>query len=195
MKIGKAQLTAIFLIVLQSLLYGLGDPISKTAFDTVPLFRMLSIRYCIALAVILAIWHKRIIAGIKASRVRDWIIPVLCMGGSYVTNNVALLMTQATAVAFIRSLPTIIAPLLAFLVYRRKYGKRLIGIQLLTVVGLYMLCCGKGGLELDSVSANSLHFWQLYCLRRRLFSERNLWTESIRLHSLHCRYSQAQLWL
>ena len=146
MKIGRAQLTAIFLIVLQSLLYGLGDPISKTAFDTVPLFRMLSIRYCIALAVIFAIWHKRIIAGIRESRVRDWIIPVLCMGGSYVANNVALLMTQATAVAFIRSLPTIIAPLLAFLVYRRKYGKRLICIQMLTVVGLYMLCCGKGGL-------------------------------------------------
>lgn len=142
----KDKLTAILLIVLQSLLYGLGDPISKAAFDTVPLFKMLSMRYCIALAVMLLIWGRRIVKGLKESRVRAWIIPVICMGGAYVSNNVGLLLTQATTVAFIRSLPTIIAPLLAFIVLRRVYAKKLIVIQVFVVVGLYMLCCGKGGL-------------------------------------------------
>ena len=142
----KDKLVAISLIVLQSLLYGLGDPISKAAFDTVPLFKMLSLRYCIALVVMLLVWGRRIIGGLKESKVKDWIIPVLCMGGAYVANNVALLLTQATTVAFVRSLPTIIAPLLAFLVYRRHYGKQLIVVQLFVVAGLYMLCCGKGGL-------------------------------------------------
>ena len=142
----KTKVTAILLIVLQSMLYGLGDPISKEAFDTVPLFRMLSLRYCIALAVILLIWGKQIIKGLKESKVKDWIIPVLCMGGSYVANNVALLMTQATTVAFIRSMPTVIAPIMALIVLRRKYSKKLIPVQALVVIGLYMLCCGKGGL-------------------------------------------------
>lgn len=142
----KAKITAMSLIVLQSLLYGLGDPISKAAFDTVPLFKMLSLRYCIALAVMLIIWGRRIVDGLKKSKVKDWIIPVLCMGGAYVSNNVGLLLTQATTVAFIRSLPTIIAPLLAFIAFRRKYTKRLIVVQVFVVIGLYMLCCGKGGL-------------------------------------------------
>ena len=142
----KAKITAMSLIVLQSLLYGLGDPISKAAFDTVPLFEMLSLRYCIALAVMLIIWGRRIVDGLKKSKVKDWIIPVLCMGGAYVSNNVGLLLTQATTVAFIRSLPTIIAPLLAFIAFRRKYTKRLIVVQVFVVIGLYMLCCGKGGL-------------------------------------------------
>lgn len=134
------------LIILQSVLYGLGDPISKTAFDTVPLFKMLSLRYCIALAVMMLVWGRRIISGLRDSRVKDWIVPVICMGGAYVSNNVGLLMTQATTVAFIRSLPTIIAPLLAFLAFRRAYSRRLICVQVFVVVGLYMLCCGRGGL-------------------------------------------------
>lgn len=142
----KKSLTAIFLIVLQSILYGLGDPISKTAFETVPLFRMLTFRYCIALAVMMLIWGKTIVKGLKESSWRDWIIPVACMGGSYVANNVALLMTEATAVAFIRSLPTIIAPMLAFIVFGRLYDKKLVLVQVFVVVGLYMLCCGKGGI-------------------------------------------------
>ena len=154
----KTKITAISLILLQSLLYGLGDPISKEAFNTVPLFKMLTLRYCIALAVMLIIWGKRIVSGLKKSNIRDWIIPVLCMGGAYVANNVALLMTQATAVAFIRSLPTIIAPLLAFIVFRRRYAKRLIVLQVFVVVGLYMLCCGKGGL------GNGFGFGEVFAL-------------------------------
>lgn len=142
----KKSITAISLIVLQSILYGLGDPISKSAFDTVPLFKMLSLRYSIALVVMLIVFGKQIFYGIKKSSWRDWIVPVLCMGGAYVANNVALLLTQATAVAFIRSLPTIIAPILAFLVFRRLYSKKLLVLQVFVVIGLYMLCCGKGGL-------------------------------------------------
>ena len=140
------KVTAISLIVLQSVLYGLGDPISKAAFETVPLFIMLSLRYSIALVVMLLIFGKQIITGLKKSSWRDWIVPVLCMGGAYVANNVALLLTQATAVAFIRSLPTIIAPMLAFIVFGRLYNRKLVLLQFFVVVGLYMLCCGKGGL-------------------------------------------------
>lgn len=140
------KVTAISLIVLQSVLYGLGDPISKAAFETVPLFIMLSLRYSIALVVMLLVFGKQIIAGLRKSSWRDWIVPVLCMGGAYVANNVALLLTQATAVAFIRSLPTIIAPMLAFIVFGRLYNRKLVLMQFFVVVGLYMLCCGKGGL-------------------------------------------------
>lgn len=146
MKRNRSAVIAILLILLQSALYGFGDPVSKAAFDTVPLFTMLTLRYSIALIVMLLIWGKRIIKGIKECNWRDWIIPVLCIGGAYVSNNVALLLTEATTVAFIRSLPTLIAPILAFVFYRRFCGKKLIGVQLLVVAGLYMLCCGSNGI-------------------------------------------------
>ena len=37
-------------ILLQSALYGFGDPISKAAYEVVPLYSLLSARYLIALA-------------------------------------------------------------------------------------------------------------------------------------------------
>lgn len=135
-----------FLILLQSLLYGFGDPISKFAFDVMPVYSMLSLRYTMALAVLLLLFGKRIWNGLRQCSVKDWILPTLCMSGAYVVNNIALDLTAATSVAFLRSLATVMTPLLALVVYRRTYRWQHIPIQCLVVVGLYLLC-GLGGLS------------------------------------------------
>ena len=135
-----------FLILLQSLLYGFGDPISKFAFDVMPVYSLLVLRYSMALVVLLLLFGKRIWTGLKACSVKDWILPTLCMAGAYVVNNIALDLTAATSVAFLRSLATVMTPLLALVVYRRTYRWQHIPIQCLVVVGLYLLC-GLGGLS------------------------------------------------
>lgn len=132
------------LILLQGLLYGLGDPLSKDAFFVMPVYSLLSIRYTIALAALMLFCGKRIIHGIKTAPVRAWLIPSLCMGGAYISNNIALNITGATTVAFLRSLSTVMTPLLALAVFKKKLGKKQIAIQLLVVVGLYLLCGPSG---------------------------------------------------
>ena len=134
-----------FLILLQSLLYGFGDPISKFAFDVMPVYSLLVLRYSMALVVLLLLFGKRIWKGLKQCSVKDWILPTLCMSGAYVVNNIALDLTAATSVAFLRSLATVMTPLLALAAYRRTYRWQHIPIQCLVVVGLYLLC-GLGGL-------------------------------------------------
>lgn len=135
-----------FLILLQSLLYGFGDPISKFAFAVMPVYSLLVLRYSMALVVLLLLFGKRIWKGLKRCSVKDWILPTLCMSGAYVVNNIALDLTAATSVAFLRSLATVMTPLLALVVYRRTYRWQHIPIQCLVVVGLYLLC-GLGGLS------------------------------------------------
>ena len=135
-----------FLILLQSLLYGFGDPISKFAFDVMPVYSLLVLRYSMALVVLLLLFGKRIWKGLKQCSVKDWILPTLCMSGAYVVNNIALDLTAATSVAFLRSLATVMTPLLALAAYRRTYRWQHITIQCLVVVGLYLLC-GLGGLS------------------------------------------------
>ncbi len=135
-----------FLILLQSMLYGFGDPISKFAFDVMPVYSLLVLRYSMALVVLLLLFSKRIWKGLKQCSVKDWILPTLCMAGAYVVNNIALDLTAATSVAFLRSLATVMTPLLALVVYRRTYRWQHIPIQCLVVVGLYLLC-GLGGLS------------------------------------------------
>ena len=134
------------LMLLQGLLYGLGDPISKTAFDLVPVYSLLSVRYSIGLVFLLLIAPRRIWRGLRESSWRDWLLPSICIGGAYVSNNIALNLTAATSVAFLRSLSTVMTPLLALLLYRRRYRWQHIPIQVLVVLGLYLLC-GLGGLS------------------------------------------------
>ena len=110
-------------IFLQSVLYGLGDPISKSAYEVLPVYSLLTARYGIALAFLLLVFGRRIWRGLKVCSPRDWLLPSLCMGGAYVANNIALELTAATSVAFLRSLSTMMTPLLALAFYRRKFGK------------------------------------------------------------------------
>ena len=134
------------LILLQSLLYGFGDPISKEAYGVMPVCSLLSIRYLLALALLLLFAGRRIREGLRNCSPRDWLPPSLCIAGSYVLSNLALPMTAATSVAFLRSLSTVMTPVLALAVFRTRYRWQHIPIQLLMLLGLYLLC-GLGGLS------------------------------------------------
>lgn len=87
-----------------------GDPISKSAYEVLPVYSLLTARYGIALAFLLLVFGRRIWRGLKVCSPRDWLFPSLCMGGAYVANNIALELTAATSVAFLRSLSTVMTP-------------------------------------------------------------------------------------
>ena len=134
------------LIVLQSVVYGFGDPISKIAFDAVPVYSMMTVRYSIAFLVCLMLFGKRIAETLRTVPLRKWLIPGMCIGLSYLLNNVALALTEATSVAFLRSMSVIFTPLLAFLMFRMRYSWKQILIQILVLPGIYLLCV-RGGLS------------------------------------------------
>jgi drug/metabolite transporter (DMT)-like permease len=140
------RLGAELLIVLQSVIYGFGDPISKIAFGIVPVYTMMSVRYMIAFLFCFVLFRKRITDTIKSVPAGAWLVPGLCIGLSYVLNNVALAMTDATSVAFLRSLSIVITPALAFILYRTHYSRLQILVQVMVLPGMYLLCV-RGGLS------------------------------------------------
>ena len=142
--ISKRQAEA--LIVLQSLVYGFGDPISKIAFEVTPVYTMMTVRYLIAFAVSFTVFHKRITRTVRTVPVKAWLIPGVCISLHYILNNVALALTDATSVAFLRSLSIVITPAFAFLVYRTNYKWQHIVLQILVLPGMYLLCV-RGGLS------------------------------------------------
>jgi len=141
----KSQWPAL-LILLQSLFYGYGDPISKVAYEVTPVYTLLSIRYSIAFIILAALFGKRIINTLKTTPLKVWLIPGLCISMSYLIGNVALAMAPATSVAFLRSLSVVLTPAIAFLLYRTRYRWQHLVIQILALAGLYLLCV-KGGLS------------------------------------------------
>ena len=134
------------LIVLQSLVYGFGDPISKIAFEIVPVYSMMTVRYTIAFLFCLAVFGRRILHTLKTVPVKCWLIPGLCIGLSYVLNNIALDLTDATSVAFLRSLAVVITPAFAFIAFRKRYRWQHIAAQVMVLPGMYLLCV-RGGLS------------------------------------------------
>ena len=56
------------------------------------------------------LFRKRIMETLRTVPVRMWLIPGMCIGLSYLLNNVALSMTDATSVAFLRSLSVVMTP-------------------------------------------------------------------------------------
>lgn len=54
------------LILLQSVLYGFGDPISKAAYETMSVYSLMTVRYTIALAALLLIFGRRIVSGVRS---------------------------------------------------------------------------------------------------------------------------------
>ena len=134
------------LIVIQSLVYGFGDPISKIAFEIVPVYSMMTVRYSIAFVFCIAIFGKRIVRTVKSVPVKAWLIPGLCIALSYVLNNIALSITEATSVAFLRSLAVVMTPALALIAYKKRYRWQHIAAQILVLPGMYLLCV-RGGLS------------------------------------------------
>ena len=107
------RLLPCLLVLLQSILYGFGDPISKVAYADVPVYSLLTIRYLIAFVFLACLGSRRVIEDLKTAPIRLWLPPCLCIACSYVLSNVALKLAAATSVAFLRSLSTVMTPLLA----------------------------------------------------------------------------------
>lgn len=142
----RLQLLPCLFMLLQGLIYGFGDPISKAAYEIMPVYSLLSLRYLTAVIIMMIFMGRQIVKTLREFPVSAWLVPSLCMGGAYLMGNVAIGLTAATSVAFLRSLATVMTPLLGWIILKRKLGRKRISVQLLVLVGLYLLC-GLGGLS------------------------------------------------
>ncbi|HAS90705.1 MAG TPA: EamA family transporter [Clostridiales bacterium] len=127
-------------ILLQSVIYGFGNPLTKIAFKSITPFWSLSVRFTIAFIVFMLFFGKRIISSLKSVEPKDYLPAGICMATAYITCNLALSWTSATNVGFLMSLPVIFAPILALLIYKVKYRLIHIPVQIVVVIGLYLLC-------------------------------------------------------
>lgn len=152
-KKGGGTMFFVMLIIIQSLLYGIGDPISKTAFETMSVYSLMTVRYSIAVLVLLCLCRSRVVKGLRGYPVRVWLVPSLCIAGGFVLNNVSINLTTATAATFLRSMSIILTPVLAFIFYRVRYRWVHLPLQGLVVVGLYLFCGGMSGFGLGEIVA------------------------------------------
>ena len=138
------NLKYILFILIQSLIYGFGNPLTKTAYETITPLWLIALRFTISTVLFIVVFRKQIFADTGWLKSAAWLPSALCCAGAYITCNIALNITTATNVGFIMSMPVLFAPLLQSLVLRRKYQIRKLPVQLVAIGGLFLLCCNGG---------------------------------------------------
>lgn len=134
------QTRAVLFILLQSIVYGFGNPLTKVAYESITPFWCLFFRFTIAFVIFMLFFGRSIITQIKAARVMDYLPVSLCMALAYISCNMALSMTSATNVGFLMSLPVIFTPVLSVFILKETYPFRHLPLQLTVIIGLVMLC-------------------------------------------------------
>lgn len=144
------------LVVLQTVIFGSGNAITKMAYDSITPLWCLAIRFGLAVVVFGLIFGPRIVRQVRSVRMRVWIPAAVCMAFAYLTCNVALDLTTATNVGFLVALPVVFAPLLSSVVNRRRYPLTFVPFQIAVVAGLYLLCNNGGALTFGPGEALAL---------------------------------------
>jgi drug/metabolite transporter (DMT)-like permease len=150
------RLGYILMIVLQCVIYGIGNPITKIAFESITPFWCLAFRFTLATLVLAAVAGRKSVAELRAARPGDWIPAALCTAGAYIGCNIALDLTTATMVGFLISLPVLFVPFLAVFVLHRPYRWAFLPAQLAVVAGLYLLCSNGGAFSFGAGEALGL---------------------------------------
>lgn len=136
-------------ILLQSVFYGVGNPLTKVAYESITPFWLLTFRFLLALGIFFIFFGKKIASQLKTVKLSQYLPASLCMALAYISCNLALNWTSATNVGFLMSLPVIFAPLLAVVILHQKYNFRYLPLQIIVIGGLYLLCGNGGGFTLN----------------------------------------------
>ncbi|MGF7009604.1 drug/metabolite transporter (DMT)-like permease [Lachnospiraceae bacterium PF1-22] len=132
------------LILLQSLVYGLGNPLTKVAYESITPFWLLGIRFTIASLVFLLFFGRHILRQLKKTPAKDYLPAAFSMALAYIACNVSLSLTTATKVGFMMTLSVVLAPLLGSLLLKKAYPLRLLPLQFLALIGVLLLYGGTG---------------------------------------------------
>lgn len=98
----------IFFILLQSIIYGFGNPLTKIAFESITPLWCLAFRFTLAFLIFIVCFKTRITEQLRTLRAAQYLPAGLCMAAAYISCNLALESTTATNVGFLMSLSVVL---------------------------------------------------------------------------------------
>lgn len=144
------QALSVSFILLQSVIYGFGNPLTKIAYESITPLWCLTLRFSLAFVLFAVLFGKNVCLRLRGVMVMSYLPAGVSVTLVFILNNIALGMTSATNVGFIMSLPVVIAPIMAVPILKRRYDIRHLPAQLGSLAGIYLLCCGGNGFQLNT---------------------------------------------
>ncbi|HWP80909.1 MAG TPA: DMT family transporter [Candidatus Acidoferrum sp.] len=143
----------IALVLLQTALWGVGNPLIKIAQRSVTPLWCLALRFILASVIFILFAHNKIKEGYDKAAHFSCLVISLCTAGAFLACNLSLIWTSATNAGFLMSLALVFTPFFAWpLLGQRARGKDLAAIAVVTA-GMYFLCGGMLGFGLGEALA------------------------------------------
>lgn len=131
-----------------AVIWGYSFTTMKDALDTIPVFELLYIRFLPASLVMLAVFHKRIVAHFNARNLIVGLGMGALMWGAYGLQTIGLAQTTAGKSAFLTGTYCILVPFASYVLSGEKLTRYNLGAALLCLAGI-------GLVALDSVEFNA----------------------------------------
>ena len=132
------------LILLQCLLWGIGNPVTKIGLETVPPFYCNAIRYTFAFLLFLLVFGRQIRSQFKKEYIPGCLVIGLFTAASFILNTFGLLLTQATIAGFLMSMAVVFTPILSLFILKERISLKLALSIIVVVAGMYFLCGNSG---------------------------------------------------
>lgn len=136
------------LLLLECLLWGIGNPIMKIGLELVPPLYCLSIRYILAFVLFMLVFGKQVFAKVNKAHLVPYLVISACTAASFISSAFSLIYTTATNSGFLMSTAVVFTPFLSYFILKSKIDKKHVLPIVIVNVGLYLLCNGDGGFSL-----------------------------------------------
>ena len=142
----KVPALAIAALVAVTIIWGAAFVIMKPAIEQEPFWDFLAFRFTIATLVMIAVRPQVLKAFTPKLLWRGAVLGAL-LGGSYITQTIALEQTTAAITGFLTGLYVVATPILSLILFKQKTRKRVWFGSFLALIGLGLISITGGGIE------------------------------------------------
>lgn len=130
------------LIVLECVLWGLGNPVIKIAGQLLQPFTAIFMRFCLAFLICLLLFGRRVLRSWRAIRWGPMLAVCVCTALAFTLGSFALLLTDAVIAGFLMGISVLFTPFLETVLLRKRFNARVLPLIAIVCVGMYLLCGG-----------------------------------------------------
>ncbi len=132
------------LILIECLIWGVGNPLTKVGLVSFTPFLSYTIRFTLAFLIFLLVFRKKAFLGVTTKNLPHYMLIGVFSGAAFLFSVLALQYTTAIIAGFLLSLSVLVTPVFSLLLLKQKIDIRLLPALLIVAAGMYFLC-GSGG--------------------------------------------------
>lgn len=130
------------LLILQSLLWGVGNPVMKIAMFTMPPLWCLFFRFALACLIFALVFHRKLREQFEMRHLKGCLLVGVSFAAAYIFAAFSLQLTMATISGFLMGLAVMFVPFIAWVLFHRRPRPAAFLAIAVTAVGMYLLCGG-----------------------------------------------------